>query len=135
MLHFLGTLIITLITLTLLLFSLGSYLSIEDANCTLKMHQLKMLNMMIIAIRNEAEVCENRVQRVPDIRGVHRFSLGITVVILIQTIIFQLYLILIRTWKFSVCSLHSVLKKYLIPMNIVVYYLLINRGTIGVQVL
>ncbi len=123
MLHFLWLLIITHISPSLL--SLDRRLFIDNANFTLE-YQLKMLNMMQIGIRDEAER-----------QSVRKYTLGITVVILDSEVYCIVDLILSRTWILSVCSLHSVLTmRYLKPMNINSCYLLnpIER-TFEVQVI
>ncbi len=74
MLHFLWLFLITHTSPTLLSMpSMGtncSDLPIDNANYILNIHVLKILNMVQIGIRNEAER-----------QGVHKYTLGITVVI------------------------------------------------------
>ncbi len=114
MLHFLAVFIFIQTSLALL--PLDRILFIDNENYTL-IYQLKMLNMMQIDIRHGAEG-----------QSVHKDTSGIKVVISDSGAYFTVYLILSRTWIFyTVFSLHSVLQRYLIPMNILLEFIEINR--------
>ncbi len=125
MLHFLAVVIISYTSPTLL--PPDRDLFIDNANCTLQ-YQLKMLNMVHFLEDVYGEINEVLTENI---------SLGITVVIFDSEVYYHC---VSHTESYmdlsAVFSLHGVLKmKYLIPMNICLLCVRINRGTKDVQVI
>eukprot|EP01083_Nonionella_stella_P290300 987833_1 len=98
----------------------GRYSFVKDANCTRKMHGLKMLNL--VCINCKYEECMDT----PSITGHwhtidHKVELDMMIVILIHDCIGIVYFILINTWISSAFHFLLLSKD--------------NRGTVDVQVI